>query len=341
MKGRSITNSSFHEYDLLYRRHSAKMYSICIRYLKDKNDAEDALQDGFIKVFSSIDQLKNKKLVVQWMRRIFINTSLDYLRKRQSFSDISSLNLKEEQKAEPETTYDRINKMIDVGKISYMDIVNLLNLLPDNYRIVFNLFVFEGWKHKEIASHLKISENTSKSHLLRARAALQDYLLNISNKKDDNSKYLFLLFTLPFEDMSAVINKVDVSGLPEVPDFNFSLLSSSNLATSSLFFKFKSVFSFTGVKAKLIYGVVLISGVSSYFLLNQKASVNPSPSHEIVVYDSSKTEIPMVINNDTIDNKSLESELLTVDTLNSDYSNVKPKVVNKKIIIKKKTVVIR
>ncbi len=147
---------------LLYDRYTPKMFGVCRRYIKSREDAEDVLVEGFFKVFKNIHQFKGNGSFEGWIRRIMVNESLMYLRKAHNFKltvEVSNIDIKSKVTVEDE--------------LMAQDILNLLSKLPTGYRTVFNLFVLEGYKHREIAEMLGISINTSKSQLILAKKRLR------------------------------------------------------------------------------------------------------------------------------------------------------------------------
>ncbi len=155
----------------LYRMFSSKMFGVCLRYCKNYNDAKDVLQDGFVKIFNNIHKFERRGSFEGWIRRIIVNTAIEKFRKSnpvtlvENFPDIPA---EEELEPEPELNIDYI--------------LNLVQELPPQYRMVFNLYVFEDMSHKEISNLLSISEGASKSNLSRARGILRQKLNNPSNK---------------------------------------------------------------------------------------------------------------------------------------------------------------
>jgi RNA polymerase sigma-70 factor (ECF subfamily) len=145
----------------LYRMFSPKMFAICIRYSKTREEAEDNLQDGFIKVLESIKQYSGKGSFEGWMKRIFVNTALEKYRKK------ASVQLLEDLPDQEEITLD------ENIKISENVLLEFVSQLPEKYRMVFNLYVMEEKPHKEIATLVGISEGTSKSNLARAKEILK------------------------------------------------------------------------------------------------------------------------------------------------------------------------
>ncbi len=152
---------------LLYDTFSGKMYSICLRYMNSREEAQDVLQDGFIKVFTKIETFHFEGSFEGWLRRIIVNTALEQLRRNKNkfverFEDSAPILTSVPNEAE--------------GKIEVADLLKALHQLAIGYRTVFNLFVMEGFTHAEIAEQLNVSESTSKSQLSRARALLKQII---------------------------------------------------------------------------------------------------------------------------------------------------------------------
>lgn len=165
----------------LYDTFSSKMYSICYRYVKDSMEAEDILITAFMKVFDKIGQFKSEGSFEGWIRRIVVNEALTYLRRNRSMYLETEL-----EQADREPDYSKLSDHLEAE-----DLMNMIKELPTGYRIVFNMYAIDGYSHKEIASHLNISENTSKSQLSRARVYLQKMLADtdwISTKKISNDE---------------------------------------------------------------------------------------------------------------------------------------------------------
>ncbi len=156
----------------LYDFYSPILFGICRRYIKNYQDAEDVLIEGFYKIFSKLKQYNGKGSFEGWMKRIVVNESLMFLRKRNVFKfsiEVDNLNLAERAVAE--------------HRLMYKDLMDVLATLPTGYRTIFNLYEIEGYKHREIAELLGISINTSKSQLILAKNKLRGLL-----KKKTNSK---------------------------------------------------------------------------------------------------------------------------------------------------------
>ncbi|RFM28780.1 RNA polymerase sigma factor [Deminuibacter soli] len=149
----------------LFELYAGKMMTVCLRYAVDSSEAEDMLQEGFIRVFTYIQQFKFEGSFEGWIRRIVVNTALKLLQKKKiTFNEITEQHA--QTGMEP---YAYVNLGED-------DLLKLINALPDGYRIVFNLNVIEGYSHDEIAQMLNIQASTSRSQLVKARKMLQNQI---------------------------------------------------------------------------------------------------------------------------------------------------------------------
>jgi RNA polymerase sigma factor (sigma-70 family) len=148
----------------LYRRFAPKMYAVCLRYANNADDAQDLLQEGFIKVYRNLHRFRAEGSFEGWIRRVFVNTSIEHFRKKST--RLSMVTDKEENTIEDAD-------ITALHKLAEKDIINIIQELSPGYRTVFNLYVVEGYSHKEIGDLLGISEGTSKSQLARAKGVLQ------------------------------------------------------------------------------------------------------------------------------------------------------------------------
>jgi RNA polymerase sigma-70 factor (ECF subfamily) len=148
----------------LYNRFSAKMYAVCLRYSGNSDDAQDLLQEGFIKVYKNLHRFRAEGSFEGWIRRVFVNSSIEQFRKK----SIQVTNVSDREEI---IVADSDISALDT--LAEQDIIKLIQELSPGYRTVFNLYVVEGYSHKEISDELGISEGTSKSQLARARGILQ------------------------------------------------------------------------------------------------------------------------------------------------------------------------
>ncbi len=146
----------------LYKRYASKLFSVCLKYSRNYVEAEDNLQDAYITIFKKIAQFKNKGSLEGWMKRVVINTALQRYRSANVFDIVNENQIKE------------ITVEVDEDDMSIDYLLNIIQGLPDRYRLVFNLYALDDYSHKEIAEMLNISIGTSKSNLARARLILKD-----------------------------------------------------------------------------------------------------------------------------------------------------------------------
>lgn len=153
----------------LFLRYSGKMLAVCLRYTRHRMEAEDILQDAFIKVFDNISKFEFKGSFEGWIRRIVINTALKNYSKKSFKQEQIGLENQPELPLEPEI-YNTLQEE---------ELLRLISRLPDGYRVVFNLYAVEGYSHKEIADLLGIQESTSRSQLVKARKMLQGMIVDL------------------------------------------------------------------------------------------------------------------------------------------------------------------
>ena len=141
------------------------MFAVCFRYAKDRDNALDMLQEGFIKVYNHIGNFTHTGSLEGWVRRIMVNTAINHLRKNRHHSNVDDY-----------AEFIPSQKVSVVEKLSAEDIMALVRKLPTGYRTVFNMFAVEGFSHREIAESLGIKESTSRTQYLKAKKALQEML---------------------------------------------------------------------------------------------------------------------------------------------------------------------
>ncbi len=161
----------------LYELHSPRMLSVCRQYLQHREQAEEAMCNGFLKVFKNLNSFRGEGSFEGWIRRIMVRESISYLRSksRLQFVDLENVTATE--------VYDAADSNLGAEEIQ-----RLIDGLPDGYRTVFVLYAVEGYKHGEIADLLKISDSTSKSQLFKARKMLQQQLKALNNYHNGTDK---------------------------------------------------------------------------------------------------------------------------------------------------------
>jgi RNA polymerase sigma factor (sigma-70 family) len=153
----------------LYETYYGRLLTVCLRYSNNSEDARDILNEGFVKVFRFLDRYKVGTSLDGWMRRIMINTSIDFYRKemRHRSDDLEAAEYKISEDTDIASNY------------AAQEILKAIQLLPPAYRAVFNLYAIEGYSHKEVAEALGITESTSRSNLVKARVKLKEMLNNL------------------------------------------------------------------------------------------------------------------------------------------------------------------
>ena len=152
----------------LYNRFSPKMLSVCYRFAHNREDAEDMLQEGFIKVFSQIHTFQNKGAFEGWIRRIMVHTCINHLKKNKKFNESVDII---------HATSVQVREESVPSIVQAKQVVECIRILPIGYRTVLNLYAIEGYSHKEIAEMLDIEESTSRSQYTRAKQMLEDILI--------------------------------------------------------------------------------------------------------------------------------------------------------------------
>jgi RNA polymerase sigma-70 factor, ECF subfamily len=169
----------------LYTKFSAKMRGLCIRYASNPEEAKDILQDGFIKVFSNIQRYAGTGSLEGWVRRVIVNTAISHYKKQKKHLHASIDELSDEDAIEDRDNIETENSTADFtfANLSQEELLHSLSILPERFRVVFNLYYMEDYAHKEIGDLLSIDEKTSRTRLFRARKLLQTHLQSICDAK--------------------------------------------------------------------------------------------------------------------------------------------------------------
>jgi RNA polymerase sigma-70 factor (ECF subfamily) len=158
--------------ETLYYLFASKMFGVCLRYAKDYNEAEDNLQDGFVKVFTNIKNFRHEGSLEGWIRRIMVNVSLEKFRKQRSLFPVEDVGVFE--------AFQYTEEILDL--ITSEELLSLVQQLPPRYKMVFNLFVIEGYSHQQVSEAMGIDVGTSKSDLARARKILKRKVNKLYNE---------------------------------------------------------------------------------------------------------------------------------------------------------------
>jgi len=157
----------------LFEEYSKKMYPVCMRYARNSEDADDILQEAFVKVFKNLKKFRKESSLYYWIKRIVINTALNYQRSKlylYPMVDVQDL-------------HGLAEKEVTLSNYHLKDLLKLLQSLPDGCRVIFNLYALEGYQHKEIAEMMGISVGTSKSQYARAKMLLREMITDLENNQ--------------------------------------------------------------------------------------------------------------------------------------------------------------
>lgn len=156
----------------IYHTYASKMLGVCRQYIKDLHQAEDVMITAFMKVFTNLKNFEHKGSFEGWIRRIMVNECISFIRANKKVSFLEDENYKEE-------SFNNIDSQFTVDEIQF-----LIDALPDGYKMIFNLYAIEGYKHQEIAEMFNINEGTSKSQLSHARKLLQNEIIKLKEYRN-------------------------------------------------------------------------------------------------------------------------------------------------------------
>jgi RNA polymerase sigma-70 factor (ECF subfamily) len=159
--------------ELLYKQFAAKMLGVCMHYATDRMEAEDMLQNGFVKVFQKIEDYRGDGAFEGWVRRIMVHSSIEYYRKHHKMMQVVEIDNINEPSVDP----------VAASNLDAKDLLALIQQLAPGYKLVFNLYAIEGYSHKEIGEIIGITEGASKSQLSRARTILKEQILKMEAKR--------------------------------------------------------------------------------------------------------------------------------------------------------------
>ncbi|REC55679.1 hypothetical protein DRF62_05725 [Chryseobacterium piscium] len=295
----------------MYLDHSPKLLGICRRYITDIQNAEDIVQDSFITAIQKNHQLKDEKAIFGWLKKIVVNNALQFIRKASKDAFITTENSEIPDNTLTEITTSAMDekKHILTYDFTREELLKSIDSLPSHHKSVFNLYYIENYSHAEISGLLEIPVNTSKSHLMRAKKSVQNYLItHFVNNETPKNKTAQLLVFLGFGGLLWAQNfQSKFSDFTISPSKNFEIPSDINTNTIS----FSSTQNFW--KEKAIIGTtffIIIVGSILFFSpknsLNKTFNLNISnskPVENIVTVDQTKPNI----SNESSSNKDLEN----------------------------------
>lgn len=295
----------------IYLDHSPKLLGICRRYIPDLQNAEDIVQDSFITAIQKNHQLKDEKAIFGWLKKIVVNNALQFIRKASKDTFITTENSEIPDNTLTEITTSAMDekKHILTYDFTREELLKSIDSLPSHHKSVFNLYYIENYSHAEISGLLEIPVNTSKSHLMRAKKSVQNYLItHFVNNETQKNKTAQLLVFLGFGGLLWAQNfQSKFSDFAISPSQNFEIPSDINSSTISYlstqnFWKEKAIIGTTFFI--IIVGSILFfspkNSLNKTFNLNIS---NSKPVENIVTVDQTKPNI----SNESSSNKDLEN----------------------------------
>ncbi|MBI9067712.1 MAG: RNA polymerase sigma factor [Salinivirgaceae bacterium] len=323
----------------VYRKYSPILLGVCLRYIKDRMEAEDVLHEGFITIYEKIYQFEHKGSFEGWLKRIIVNKALNHIKTNVRTVEIDDLN-------EPWTMDNEENDATNIKEIiieadfSREEILEIIQELPDGFRTVFNLYVFENFQHKEIAKQLNISVGTSKSQLLRARKLIQKKLHEKVLEKNPKKNKKLITY-VAFLVMNNKLNYIDtvaknkLEGFAINPTTPFKGFEISNSAISnatlsnSVIGNIKSqLIALTAKKIALITTVIVATGAIILIGIQNDSNITPVQME------------PIVVISDSIEIKDIEDNLELI-SVESELTKPKIEVEKRKGLPVKKTIIIK
>lgn len=325
-----------------YKQNIGKMIGVCYRYVLDRDLAEDLAHDAFLKAIEKSDSFRGLGRFDAWLMRITVNTTLQYLRNNRSqiLDDVTEEQL-EEMPAEEEQGGDEVMEIIRKADFTQEEIVEAVGQLPEHHLVVFNLYVFDHFTHKQIAEERGISENTSKSHLLRARKELQQILFD--KAKNRKRPLMALLLLLPKLGRSAIDHwcRRQLSGFAMEP---LAPLSATQLSAAAGSVKLFSAIGLRAAQVPLAVGTATaVVGAAMAVELREPAAApaEPLPQTNVVQQDTlaadmdtipSEVVIPVQVRPDAVRPQNVSS---ANENASSDSASLLPEPAAPPVVVKK------
>ena len=325
-----------------YKQNIGKMIGVCYRYVLDRDLAEDLAHDAFLKAIEKADSFRGLGRFDAWLMRITVNTTLQYLRNNRSqiLDDVTEEQL-EEQPAEEECEENEVMAAIRKADFTQEEIVEAVGQLPEHHLVVFNLYVFDHFTHKQIAEERGISENTSKSHLARARKELQQILFD--KAKNRKRPLMALLLLLPKLGRSAIDHwcRRQLSGFAMEP---LAPLSATQLSAAAGSVKLFSAIGLRAAQVPLAVGTATaVVGAAMAVELREPAAApaEPLPQTNVVQQDTlaadmdtipSEVVIPVQVRPDAVRHQNVSS---ANENASSDSASVLPEPAAPPVVVKK------
>lgn len=288
-------------WDEIYVKNAPNMLGVCRRYVRDLAIAEDLMHEAFIIAMQKSTTYKGNGSFEGWLRKIMVNTSLNYLRENKNIQYVSDENIDivdNSQGEMNEISNISQKKTILAADFNQQELLEAIDELPQHHKSVFNLYVVDKFNHNEIGKMLDISTGTSKSHLSRARKKIQEFLFEKAKSKNEMKEKRHkraMLFFLPFRE-----NFIDIIYKKQFAHFAIQPIKSFDVATVSKEFNIPAAFNTNGstlFKLKVITGIFLIGSIFLYFGINyfnqQKPVIKPIPEKIKIELETKNVPFPL------------------------------------------------
>lgn len=325
----------------IYLDHSPKLLGICRRYIADLQTAEDIVQDSFIMAIQKNHQLKDEKAIFGWLKKIVINNALQFIRKTSKDAFISTESSEiSDTLTEMTTSAMDEKKHILAYDFTREELLKSIDSLPSHHKSVFNLYYIENYSHAEISDILEIPVNTSKSHLMRAKKAVQNYLIThfLTNETPKNKTAQLLVFLGFGGVMWAQIFQSKFSDFTITPSKNFDIpsdmaVNNISFSSTSNFWKEKAIIGSTFFI--IIIGFVLFFSPKKAFnkTFNQNASHSQSEKNKVGVNENLTRNEDLFYSDKSL--KNLKSAQQSVSEDNEDLSSEKQSIKTKNLVSSK------
>ncbi|HOP03601.1 MAG TPA: RNA polymerase sigma factor [Tenuifilaceae bacterium] len=318
----------------IYSTLAPKMLGVCRRYVKNLALAEDLMHDSFVKAMEKKDSFTGKGSFAGWLHRVTVNTVLMHLRESKKYLEAFSIEEPDNASEQKNSDYSHENdrEIIEQADFTHSELLEMLDKLADHHRTVFNLYVIDGYTHRQIAQLLGISENTSKSHLARARKKLQAMLLNRAQEMEERRKKRrkrAVLHIPIFGGAKNYVDKIFADGFSDFsifPSSTFSALSGTNHLTTfpkwGMLFSAKSIAVAATIVVTVTISVILYSKTENA----ESEAANPPTSRVNYIENEEKLDVKPILNN-------LPDSSQTVSSPSSEPE--------KKVILKKEPVIVK
>ena len=321
----------------IYRQQSPKLLGLCRRYVRDTSRAEDLMHDAFLTAIRKQESFAGTGALEGWLRQIALNTVLMHLRQEKKLTQLLQNDIPDSQEEVSDDSIETPKAIILAADFDRADFASAIEMLPEHHQLVFNLYVFEDYSHKQIADSLGISIGTSKSHLARARKKIQHILLQKAQKMEKRRKRAAILPFLP-DEPTAYIDDLCRRNIGNIPTEPTMLPEHLKMAFQQAKPVKVTAVAAVSTPALLAGGATLLSlaGLMFFLLSNRPVNINTSE----LPANTSMEAMPAVLSPDTVATLAstppldLPKKQLEKPVVHQKAIDKQPVVVRKKVVVK-------